>query len=142
MEEFITNSDTETKQLAKQLAQKTKSGVITLTGDLGAGKTTFVQGFAGGLEIPDKIISPTFVLIRQYKIPGTNNTLYHVDLYRLENLDEIKQLGLEEIWSNPESIVLIEWPEKAVGLLPANRVDITIEKLGNDKRKITIAHSG
>lgn len=142
MEEFITNSEKETKQLAKNLARKFKSGIITLTGDLGAGKTTFVQGFAQGLEIPDKIISPTFVLIRQHRIPGTNHTLYHVDLYRLENLDEIKQLGLEEIWSNPESIMLIEWPEKAAGFLPGDRVDITIEKLSKDQRKITIVHSG
>ncbi len=125
---YITNSEKETKDLAKKLA-KQLSGVIALTGELGAGKTTFTQGFARGLGIKEKITSPTFVLIRQHK------NLYHIDLYRI---DEIKSLGLEEIWQNPENIVLIEWAEKIKDLLPKNTTFIKFQTLSENQREITI----
>lgn len=128
MKKFITNSAQQTKQLAATLAERFKGGTIALIGELGAGKTTFIQGFAKGLGIKDKIISPTFVIIRQHK------NLYHVDLYRLENF---KELGLEELLANPNNIVLIEWAEKLKDL-PKNAIKITIEKLAGDKRLITI----
>src|SRR3989344_8594763 len=94
----------ETKAIARKFAKKFESGVIALTGELGAGKTTFVQGFAGGLGIKDKIISPTFVLIRQHKIPKTDKTLFHIDLYRIEMEREFEDLGLKEILQNPEAV--------------------------------------
>ncbi len=130
MKTFITQSNLETKKLAKKLAKNFKSGVIALSGPLGAGKTTFVQGFAKGLGIKDKIISPTFVLIRQHE------DFYHIDLYRLSNFDG---LGLEEILSNKDNIVLIEWAEKIKDLLPKNTIWITFEMLSENKRKITLS---
>lgn len=127
--QYITNSAKETRDLAKKLA-KNLNGVIALTGELGAGKTTFTQGFAEGLGIKDKIISPTFVLIRQH---GKN--FYHIDLYRLENF---KDLGLEEIISDPNNIVLIEWAEKIKKILPKSTTFINFTTLDKNKREITI----
>src|SRR3989344_5449080 len=111
VKQYLTYSEKETKDLAKKLAKNFKGGVIGLFGELGAGKTMFTQGFANGLGIKEKIISPTFVLIRQHKIPNSNNLLFHVDLYRLEKLKDLKQLGLRDSWSNPKDMVLIEWAD-------------------------------
>ncbi len=136
----ITNTSAETQQLAEQLAQefKNKGGIITLSGDLGAGKTTFVQGFAKGLGIPQRITSPTFIVMRQYPIPETERILYHLDLYRLEENSSFEQLGLSEIFSNSNNIVLIEWPEKLSQKLPSEITTINIKNLEKEKREIEI----
>ncbi len=139
MPKYISKSDTETKSIAVKLAKESNCNIFALTGELGAGKTIFVQGFARGLGIKDKIISPTFVLIRQHPIPNTTRILYHADLYRLADTKDFKQLGLEEIWSNPNNIILIEWAEKIRSLLPKDAVRIKISKKDLYKRLITIA---
>ena len=133
---YFTKSEKETKDLAKKLAKKI-SGVISLTGDLGAGKTTFTQGFAKGLGIKDKIISPTFVLIRQHKIDD-KKIFYHIDLYRLENTQALLHLGLKEICADPNNIILIEWGEKAKNLLPKKQTKIYFEATDKTLRKITV----
>jgi tRNA threonylcarbamoyladenosine biosynthesis protein TsaE len=138
MAKYESSSAEQTKQIAEELAKNTTGNIFALNGELGAGKTIFVQGFARGLGIKDKIISPTFVLMRQHYIPAQKKVLYHIDLYRLENLKDIKNLGLEEIWSDQNSIVLIEWAEKIKTLLPKNTVTIRLEKTAEDKRLITI----
>lgn len=138
MRQYNSSSEEETKKIAAGLAKKVTGGTIALSGELGTGKTTFVQGFAKGLGIKEKIISPTFLLIRQHQIPKTNRILYHIDLFRLEKTPEIKELGLEEIWSNPKNIVLIEWAEKIKKILSKKVTKINIEKLEDDKRLITI----
>lgn len=137
VKQFIAHSEQETKLIAEKFARATKGRIFALTGELGAGKTIFVQGFAKGLRIKDKIISPTFVLIRQHKIPATTEILYHIDLYRLDNIRDLKSLGLEEILSDPNNIVLIEWAEKAQKFLPKNTVKINISKSGDQNRIIT-----
>ncbi len=136
MSKFRSHSEKETKKLAEDLAKHRTSGVIALTGELGAGKTTFVQGFAKGLGLKDKIISPTFVLIRQHKFG--KRILYHIDLYRLENNINIKQLGIEEIISNPNNLVLIEWAEKIEKNLPKNTIKISLKKINENERLITL----
>ena len=128
----------QTKAIAKKLAKDFSSGVIALTGDLGAGKTTFTQGFAEGLGIKDKIISPTFVLMRIHKIPKSGRILYHIDLYRLEGKEQFLGLGLEEIIENPNNIILIEWAEKARDLLPKYTTWITFENVGENIRKLIV----
>lgn len=138
MKQFITHSEQETKNLAQDLAKEIKYGVIALTGDLGAGKTTFVQGFAQGLGIKEKIISPTFVLIRQHQIPNTKQVLFHIDLYRLEDNFDIRELGLEEILSDPDNLVLIEWADKIKRLLPKTTTWIYLETTKLNTRRITI----
>ena len=135
---FRTKSDQETKDLAKKIAGDFKNGgVLALVGDLGAGKTVFAQGFAEGLGIEEKVISPTFVLMRQHKIPKTEKMFYHLDLYRLENVD-IKEMGLEEIFEGQGNIVLIEWAEKIYDYLPKNTTVIKIEKISENERNIIL----
>ncbi len=135
MQILLSNSEKDTRKIAQNLAKKIDHGVIALSGDLGTGKTTFVQGFAKGLGIKEKIISPTFVLVRQHKIPKTNQLLYHIDLYRVENT---QQLGLNEMIKS-DNIILIEWAEKIENLLPKNTLKIKIEKEKGDKRLITLS---
>jgi len=140
---YISKSPEETKKFAMDLANKFPKGVIALSGELGSGKTTFVQGFAEGLGIKEKIISPTFVLIRQHPIPKTKKNLpagrqalFHIDLYRLESVD-VEILGIDEIIRNPNNIVLIEWAEKIKHLLPKNTYWILLEVVEDNTRTIT-----
>lgn len=141
MKTYISNSGSETKKFAEKLAEKYRKngGIFALTGDLGAGKTTFAQGFAKGLNIKDKIISPTFVLTRQHKIPDASSMLYHLDLYRLETTSDIRVLGIEELLIPSKNILLIEWPEKLEKILPKSTIRIQIVKLEGNKRKIIIS---
>ena len=116
--ENITSSITQTRKLAEKIAQKIiKKGlegqafVIGLKGNLGGGKTTFVQGFAKGFGIKEKILSPTFVIYKKFQSSKDLN-FYHFDCYRINNPKEIFELGFKKIISNPKNIVAIEWPEK------------------------------
>lgn len=137
--EFTTNSASETKSLGKTLASDLVGGeVFALSGELGSGKTTFVQGFAEGLGVKARIISPTFILMRKYGVGDKN--FYHTDLYRLEgNIDnEVINLGLGDVWAKPENIVVIEWAEKIEKMIPKVAKWIKFEDLGGDRRKIII----
>jgi len=133
--EVITNSVKETQAFAKKFAKDLRGGeVLALYGDLGSGKTAFVQGLAQGLGIRRPVTSPTFVLIREYQAAVLK--LYHVDLYRLR---EIREIGVEEILADKKAVVAIEWPEKMEGSLPKDRtVKIRFEWLGENRRRITI----
>jgi len=140
--EFITKSARQTQKVGKKLAtnltKKTPS-VIALTGDLGSGKTTFVQGFAKGLGVRKRIISPTFILMRSYKA-RRKRMFYHLDLYRLEsNLNkELENLGAKDIWGEKGNILVIEWAEKIKDLLPEYTIWIEFEYLSDEQRKIII----
>lgn len=135
-----TNSAGQTRTLAKNLAQKLPLGkIFALFGPLGAGKTTFIQGFAQGLGIKERLLSPTFVLIRQYDIPNKPQTrLIHLDLYRLEEIKQIEELGIREIFNNPQNIVLIEWADRLGKLLPQNAVSIRFQRVSENTREISI----
>lgn len=138
---FITKSAAETQKLGEQFAQRLKGGeIIGLIGELGSGKTTFVQGLARGLGIKKRIISPTFIFIRPYAICHSPRAtrLFHVDLYRIEKAEEAVGLGLEEIWSEPENIVVIEWAEKIEKTLPKKMIRIYFEYEGQDERRIRV----
>jgi len=154
---FITNIFGETQRLgeefAKDIVKRHPPGVvlIALHGELGSGKTTFVQGIARGLRIKRRIISPTFVIVRRYKLKSQMSKLkstsqifklfYHIDLYRVENAKQIETLGIGEILKDPKNIVAIEWAEKMGKLLPKKRWDIEFEYLEEDKRKIFVVSS-
>ncbi len=128
---MITKTAQETRNLGKKLAKEIKNGgVVCLYGDLGAGKTTFVQGVAKGLGIKQRITSPTFIIMRSY------GRLWHLDLYRLNSLEEIKALGIEEIWQNKNNILVIEWPEKIEPILPENKLTIHLKTLANNTHEI------
>src|SRR3989344_4121224 len=141
MEEVITHSAEETKSLAKKIARefKNKGGVIALIGELGAGKTTLAQGFAESLEIQEKVISPTFVLIRQHNLPNSERIFYHLDLYRLEKIN-LSELGLKDIFDSvikDKNIVLIEWAEKIENQLSEDCLIINLERVSEITRKVT-----
>lgn len=140
MRTIITTSFEETQQLGKDFAANLKGGeVLALHGDLGSGKTTFVQGLAQELGIAQRIISPTFIIMRSYGIRNQElgiRNFYHIDLYRIESERDVEGLGLVELMGDPENIVVIEWPEKIENLLPDNRIDVFFEYLGEDKRQI------
>ncbi|MFH1873710.1 MAG: tRNA (adenosine(37)-N6)-threonylcarbamoyltransferase complex ATPase subunit type 1 TsaE [Pseudomonadota bacterium] len=132
----ITTSPEETKELAAKLALKLKPGhVLALEGELGSGKTCFVQGLAQALGIPNNryVRSPSFTLINEYqgKIP-----LYHFDFYRLNNPAEVADLGIEEYFDG-QGITVVEWANKFPGTLPERTVHIRFEIISENERKIS-----
>jgi tRNA threonylcarbamoyladenosine biosynthesis protein TsaE len=107
--------------------------IFVLNGDLGSGKTTFVKGFAKALNISENVSSPTFSIVHEYGSGG--NKIFHFDLYRLENEQDLFQIGFEE-YVDSGAYVLIEWPEMAGNLLPSKRVSITFEASNENVREI------
>ena len=132
---LISKSNQETKDIAAKLAKYlSPRDCVALCGDLGSGKTTFVKGLARGLDIKEtQVISPSFMLIRQYKgkLP-----LYHFDLYRLDYLEQVEHLGYEEYFYG-DGVCCIEWADKIEELLPVEHLEIDIKSLSEYKRKIT-----
>lgn len=145
MNKVITKSAEETKKLAKKIAEdfKDSGGVIALIGNLGVGKTTFTQGFAGELGIKERVTSPTFVLLRQHALPYSERIFYHLDLYRLENVN-LFELGLKEIFDSAtkdKNIVLIEWAEKIADQFPKETLFIKFNKVGENIREVILTKS-
>jgi len=141
MGKYITKNSEQTQKLGEKLAQqivcensssnsRKSATVLALRGDLGAGKTTFLQGFAKGLGIKEKILSPTYVIIKRF------DNFYHIDCYRIKNEKDILELGFAEIISNPKNIVAIEWPERIKKILPKNSIKIDFKFVGKNKREI------
>lgn len=132
--------------MGEKIANNLKGGeVLALRGALGAGKTTFVQGVAKILGIDQRVISPTFIIMRKYDIPLIHQPkgikyFYHIDLYRLEGAveSELKNIGAPSIWGKIENVVAIEWAEKVTGMYPQKTIRIKFENVGGKKRKITI----
>lgn len=134
--EITTNSATETELFAENLAKTFVGGeVLLLHGDLGAGKTHFVKGLAKGLDIDDVITSPTFALHNSYE---GRVTLNHFDFYRIDDPEEVAILGLDDFFYDKHAIAAIEWSENIKELLPRKYIDVTIDKLDETTRKITI----
>lgn len=135
----VTHHPNETEQLGVDLAKNLRPGdVVALYGHLGSGKTTFVRGLAKALGIAQPVRSPTFTLIYEYPLPDELGRLFHIDLYRLENPEDVLQLGLEELI--PAGITVIEWADRAIGLLPDERTEVHFEVLQDQERSITITH--
>ena len=113
--------------------------MVILRGDLGAGKTTLVKGIAEGLQAASQedVTSPTFTLIHEFRGPEVN--LYHVDLYRIETERELETLGLDELFAEHGNLVLLEWGEKFPRLVKERDVEISIERRGEQERKIVVA---
>lgn len=135
---IISNSKEETKSIGKLLASFLSVGdIVLLEGDLGAGKTTFTSGVGEGLNVNDRVISPTFNILKCYfkgRIP-----MYHIDAYRLENQNI--ELGLEE-YIEGDGVCLIEWPIYIAPLIPSSNLKVIIHNLGEDKRELTFIGEG
>lgn len=136
---MITNSKIQTQKVAKELAKQCpkqglgqKAVLIGLSGELGSGKTTFVQGFAKSLGIKKRVISPTFVLMKRYK------NLYHIDCYRIDSYKEILDLGWKDMLANKENIILVEWAEKIKKIFPKSYVWIKFTHKSLNQRGIDI----
>jgi len=127
-------------ELAKKILKKRKAKnalVFALSGDLGSGKTTFVQGFLRALGVKRKITSPTFVIFKRFKIYDLRfKNVYHIDCYRLQKPEDLLALGLREILQNSQNIVLIEWPEKIRRILPKNTIWLKFEHAEKENQRI------
>ena len=136
--EITTNSAEETIALGRTLAEMlAPPKLVLLRGDLGAGKTTLVKGIAAAFEAAaeDDVTSPTFTLVHEYRGPRVN--LYHIDLYRVDTARELETLGLDDLRTD-DSILLLEWGEKFPRLRQERDVEILLERLSENERKIKI----
>ena len=133
---YVTKSAEETVELGKKIgAFLVPNDVVCLTGSLGAGKTTLIQGIAEGIGVKDYVTSPTFIIINEYqgRIP-----FFHIDLYRLDNIDQIEDLGIEEYFTRGGACV-IEWAEKLDELKPKACHEIGIEIVSENERKLCVS---
>jgi len=146
LKKHLTNSPVQTKGIGRGLAQKVlrkklskKAQVLALKGDLGSGKTTFLQGFARGLGVREKILSPTFVILKKFRVKNSKfKFFYHIDCYRILKPKEISDLGFKEIISDPGNIVAVEWAERVKKILPKNSLVLKFEFIDKSKRKIEV----
>jgi tRNA threonylcarbamoyladenosine biosynthesis protein TsaE len=137
---YTTHSVEETRALGARLAQQLKPGLVTLSGDLGAGKTALSAGILEGLGAQGPYTSPTFVLMKEYELSKGGNGIervYHADAYRVEAKDFVA-LGFTGWTEDEEALTLLEWPEKVADLLPKNSTRIQIESINETERKIRI----
>ncbi len=139
---YLSKSEKETAALAKQFVQSLKSGrTVGLIGNLGAGKTAFVKAVAKALNIKQSVSSPTFVLMRAYKVtkhPGINH-LVHVDAYRLNNAESLRAIGLDDYIDDPSALVLIEWADRVKAIMPKKASVIRFKHTTPTQRQITIS---
>ena len=147
--EYIASSSVQTKKIARSLAplilkkQAQKHAlIIALEGELGSGKTTFLQGFARGLGIKEKILSPTFIIMKRNRVPFRKGTrflfhFYHIDCYRIKKPKELLDLNFKELSSNPQNIIVIEWADKIKKIIPRNTLWLKFEFINEKTRKIT-----
>ena len=139
--EIISRSDAQTRALGHKIARSiTITRVVALLGPLGSGKTRLVKGMAQGLGLrnPDKVTSPSFTLIQEYP---TSPPLYHIDAYRLQSANDLIRLGVLELFEGP-GISVIEWAERARGILPRSRIQVEFEHLGKNSRRIRVREVG
>ncbi|MCH8283143.1 MAG: tRNA (adenosine(37)-N6)-threonylcarbamoyltransferase complex ATPase subunit type 1 TsaE [Chloroflexi bacterium] len=134
--EATTDSPEETQSVAKALGSACTGGeLFLLTGDLGSGKTCFVQGLARGLDVDEYVHSPTFVMVAQYhqgRLP-----LFHVDLYRVESEGEAVELGLDE-YIGGAGVCAVEWADNAPAVFPPAHLEVRLTDLGGDRRRIVL----
>lgn len=145
---IITNSPQETQTIGQTLAaslmQRKKKGEtlpsICLYGELGAGKTVITQGIGKGLGLPFRLVSPTFIISKQYKGNEIIPYINHVDLYRIEGEQSLQSLGIEEMINDTDAVTIIEWADRLGTMLPKKRIDVAITATGDTKRNILITY--
>ncbi len=116
-----------------------EASILTLSGDLGAGKTTFTQALAEELGVKGRVTSPTFGIMRSYDTADeTFTTLIHIDAYRLEGSKDMETLGWENLITDPKNFIVIEWPERIESIIPKNTIQLTLEHINETTRKINL----
>jgi len=138
--QFITRSAEETFELAYRMGESIdEPAVFLLQGDLGVGKTVFAKGLGAGLDIdPAEVNSPTFTIVNRHE---GRMRVYHLDLYRIAGgANEVYDLGLEEILAEPETVVVIEWPERLGAFAIPDAYRVVIDDLGSDERSVSVRH--
>ena len=137
--EYLTRSPGQTKKIGEALAKtllksrlKNKAIVLGLRGDLGGGKTTFLQGLAKGFGIRSRILSPTFIIIRRM------GSFYHIDCYRLKGPRDLTTLGFKKIVADPENIVAIEWADRVKKIVPRHAIWVDCDFIDKNKRRIVV----
>lgn len=143
---FLSMSPFQTEKLGRELAKEILkhplqkgAAVVGLMGDLGGGKTTFLKGFARGLGTKDKILSPTFIILKKFQVPGSEfQWFYHIDCYRIKEPKEILALGFQEIITGPKNIVCVEWADRIKKILPKESILLEFKFKGKNKRGITL----
>ena len=137
--DLVAHSPEETQQVGRRLGEAARPGdVVLLIGDLGTGKTCLTQGIARGLGINDYVLSPSFVIVRELhgRLP-----LFHVDLYRLDRLEEMGDLGLDDYFYDG-GVSVVEWAEKAMGLMPPEHLRIDLAYVSDTDRKLKLRPKG
>ena len=139
---IISNSPQETQKVGERLATSILNDrflprICCLYGELGAGKTVFTQGFAKGVGLPSRLVSPTFIIIKRYSLKNDTQYFYHVDLYRLQKIEDIENIGLFEIFDDKDAIVIVEWADRLGIHVPKLRVDIHFKIANDGEREIT-----
>jgi tRNA threonylcarbamoyladenosine biosynthesis protein TsaE len=134
---YESDSPERTEAIAAELAASLRGGeVVALHGDLGAGKTRFTRGLLRGLGGSERSVSsPTFVLLNVY--PAGRLTVYHLDAYRVAGPDDLEAIGFSELLEQG-GVVVVEWAARVAALLPQDRIDVTLEHVGGDRRTLTI----
>lgn len=144
--DVISHSPEQTRRIGTQLGRVLERGSLVLLGGMiGAGKTTFAQGLARGLRVPDEVLSPTFTLVTQHDGIDAGERpvrIYHIDLYRIEGSDDLLSFGFEEYLDDPQAIAIIEWPERARDFLPDDYIMIELTDIADTKRGIAIDPHG
>tara|TARA_Y100000310_G_scaffold335741_1_gene418534 strand:+ start:2177 stop:2620 length:444 start_codon:yes stop_codon:yes gene_type:complete len=142
--QYITCNSKETHKLGQELAKEIlktklkKALVIGLKGELGGGKTTFVQGLAKGLGVKEKVLSPTFLIVKRFELKNKSN-LFHIDCYRIKGVKDLKGLGLKDMISNPKNIIVIEWYQRIEKALPKDIIIIGFKVVDEDTREIVVS---
>lgn len=137
--DLVTRAPDETRKSAAALAELLQPGdVVSLTGELGAGKTAFVQGAARALGVQDPVVSPTFVLVREYR---GEMPIYHVDVYRLDRLQEVHDLGFEDLL-DPSGVVFVEWGDAVEALLPDSHLRVELTPDEDESRRVRVTARG
>ena len=138
--DFFSRSPEQTRRVGSRLGGVLQAGdVICLQGDLGAGKTTFVQGIAQGWGSVDSVSSPTFILVNMYR-RADQSQLFHMDAYRLESTPEAEELDLDSMLA--QGALLIEWPERMNGLIPNERLWVNLEHIDEEEREMKFKATG
>lgn len=141
MQSFILNNENDTKQLADYLSQLNLNGSVWLSGELGVGKTTLTRYWLQALGHQGSVKSPTYTLVEPYAIMQADNRIkpvYHADLYRLNDPEELDFIGFFEYFDEPNSLVIIEWASRAQSILPKPNLYIDMTRLDNNSRQAVI----